>query len=323
MTAGEDHAGAPRRGAGASAAGSYSTWQQQRQEDRTAKLERRRHAKELYSHEGAPALRTSFVAYLDSLGTKDAAAAFDDTTLASLLADTEELAWFLHDEDSEDYRQRVLTFSDNVAVGSPVDPTYGDLGLFNTVFNVATYQMNRVARGRFLRGGIALGSLYMDDRIIVGQALVDAVLLEERVASAPRVVVAEQALVGVPTELGYYADPWSSPHNRFLIHNDDQVIVNYLGVLEEDTGWDPDSVPQGLSLHRDLVVANLEEHRTNDHIRAKYEWAADYHNWACTAFFDYPDLTLPSTAAAEERVTATFALLVPTRNSSEPPLEEY
>ncbi len=273
-----------------------------------------------YTRTTAP-LRTSFVAYLDSLGTKDAAAAFDDAALASLLADSEELAWFLHDEDSEDYRQRVLTFSDNVAVGSPVDPTYGDFGLFNTVFNVATYQMNRVSRGRFLRGGIALGPLYMDDRVIVGQALVDAVILEEQVASAPRVVVAEQALVGVSTELGYYADPWTSPHNRLLIHNDGQVIVNYLAVLEEDTGWDPDSVSRGLTLHRDLVVANLEKHRTNDRIRAKYEWAADHHNWACTAFFDYPDLALPP-AAAEDRMSATFALLVPTRNGSEPSLGE-
>lgn len=131
----------------------------------------------------------------------------DDEGLRDLLRDSEELAWFLHDEPAETYRRRTLSFSDNVVVGSPVDASYGDGGLFNLVFNVACYQLNCVVRGRFLRGGIARGPLYVDDRHVVGQALVQAVLLEEYEADAPRVLVDENSVAAVDAELKFYADP--------------------------------------------------------------------------------------------------------------------
>jgi hypothetical protein len=45
--------------------------------------------------------------------------------------------------------------------------------------------MNLAVRGRFLRGGITQGLLYMNDRVAMGLALVEAVWLEETVASYP------------------------------------------------------------------------------------------------------------------------------------------
>ena len=209
-----------------SAGGSYSEFLNQLEAQKQAKERLRAEARELYSEDGQPSLPESFVAYLDSLGTQEAMKSFTNDDLMSLIQDNDDLTWFLHG-DRDDYRQRFLSFSDNVAVGTPVDTSYGDGGLLNTVFSVATYQLNRVVRGRFLRGGIARGLLYMDDRHAVGPALVEAVLVEEKLAIYPRVIVTDEAMRDVGVELAYYADPWESPHNRYLARDADSVFVNY------------------------------------------------------------------------------------------------
>lgn len=297
------------------AEGSYAAFRAERSERQAARKALRDEARALYSDgDGAAVLRDSFVAYLDSLGTKEAMDILDDEGLRDLLRDSEELAWFLHDEEAETYRQRTLSFSDNVVVGTPVDATYGDGGLFNLVFGVACYQLNRVVRGRFLRGGIARGPLYVDDRHVVGQALVRAVLLEEHEADVPRVLVDEGAMAGVAVELGYYRDPWEAPHNRYLARDGDRVFVNYLAVVEEDTVWRLEAVDEGLVAHRERVAEGLQRHEDNAKVRAKYVWAAKYHDWICSDFFDRPEHRVGYLLKATEQERASsFGLLVPTR----------
>lgn len=291
---------------------SYTDFLAERERQRETRKARREAARSLYSDDGGlPVLRASFAAYLDSLGTKEASSRMTNEDLRLTLQDSEDLAWFLHDEEREEHRQRVLSFSDNVVVGSPVDDSYADGGLFNTVFSVALYQLNRVMRGRFLRGGITRGPLYMDDRHAIGDALVQAVLLEERTAVYPRVLVGLDAMEGVPEEVALSGEPFFSPHNRYLCVNGDQIVVNYLAGLEEDSDFEPDAVERGLSVHRDHIVSNLRQHAANSGVRDKYAWAALYHNWVCAEFFDRQDLKVTEAASFTELAEAsTFGLLV-------------
>lgn len=141
-------------------------------------------------------MKESYVVYLDSLGTKDRMADLDDTKLP---ADLELLShrWFLQHEDGEADYQRFLSFTDNVVVGTPVvTDRYGErgYGLGMLLNSVGAYQMNMTARGEFIRGAVSRGPLYMDDRTVTGSALVDAVILEEGVASYPRVVLSQSCV---------------------------------------------------------------------------------------------------------------------------------
>jgi len=84
-----------------------------------------------------------------------------------------------------------------VVVGTPVvTDRYGErgYGLGMLLNSVGAYQMNMTARGEFIRGAVSRGPLYMDNRTVTGSALVDAVILEEGVASYPRVVLSQSCV---------------------------------------------------------------------------------------------------------------------------------
>ena len=98
----------------------------------------------------------------------------------------------LHDPDWDVEFQRLLSFSDNLILGIPmVEEDLGAYGLGLFLDSVASYQLNMALAGRFVRGGIALGNLYIDNSFVTGEALVHAVQLEENVAIFPRVVLSE------------------------------------------------------------------------------------------------------------------------------------
>jgi hypothetical protein len=235
---------------------------------------------------GEPMLRESIVLYVDELGTTEALANLTDADLGQVTKDHVELGWFLHSSDAESF-QRSVRFSDNTVVGAPVTDS-DDGGAFHQIFSAATYQCNLVMRGRFLRGGIARGPLYIADSYVTGAGLVMAVKLEELTAVFPRVVIERRLIEGILRETMPEADPFDSPANRFvLVDADGELFVNYLAALAEDeediAGW--------LRTHRDVIEQNLALHGKNERVRRKYAWVAQYHNWACSErFFNLPDL---------------------------------
>jgi len=78
----------------------------------------------------------------------------------------------------DDCYYAVKVFTDNIVVGYPLRRPgfdYGEpeLGDIMSAFN--ELQVALAMEGFFLRGGIALGELYMDDDIVFGDALLEAV----------------------------------------------------------------------------------------------------------------------------------------------------
>lgn len=239
---------------------------------------------------GQPVLRESIVLYVDELGTAASLAKMTDADLSSVLQDHSDVGWFLHSTDMDEF-QRSAPFSDNTVVGAPLTDA-DDGGAFPQVFSAATYQLNLAVRGRFLRGALATGPLYIADGFVTGQGLVDAVKLEENEAVFPRVIIQRKLWYGFIRESLPYADPYTSPENRYvLLDADGELFVNYLGALSEDDY--EGAVENGLQLHRDVVAAKLDEYRTNERVRRKYAWVALYHNWICSeAFYNLPDLMI-------------------------------
>jgi hypothetical protein len=151
------------------------------------------------------------------------------------------------------------------------------------------FQLTMIEAGFFLRGGVAVGDLYVDRDIVFGAGLLEAVQAEKSQARDPRIVLAPSAVEAVDLHLGAYENPDSAPHNRELVRDaDGQVFVNYLDavlIAEQEHGPFFDS----LLAHKREVERGLETHRANPRIWSKYQWCATYHNYFCSLRAQYFD----------------------------------
>jgi hypothetical protein len=168
-----------------------------------------------------------------------------------------------------------------------------------------------ISHGFFLRGGVAIGDLYMDRDIVWGSGLLRAYELESQIGGPPRLLLGSLAdnssdvtlLQQVFYQLGHYSDPRSSPHNaELLIDVSDRVVfVDYLRVAfehEDDAGgesWDHSAI----RAHRDVVEARLREYSHEPKVHAKYQWVGHYHNFRCDEY---------GSALEEERVDPSLLL---------------
>ncbi len=173
---------------------------------------------------------------------------------------------------------QLKAFTDNVVLGHPIRRD-GEAELGEVMSDVALLQIGLAHEGFFLRGGIAVGDLYMDEDIVFGVGLLDAYEAEQD-ADAPRVVLAESAVHLVRQHLKYYASVEISPQNRdLLIDEDNRVFVNYLSRSWPNHTEAP--LFDWLTEHRDVLVGKLDRHRAEPHVWAKYAWVARYHNYFC------------------------------------------
>ena len=277
----------------------YRSFQRRQRERKRYDRLLRDEYRSLYSNDaGEAVLRESIVAYIDDLGTKSRVASLTDGSLREGIAHLERLRHFLDGRwgTSLNSHRRLLSFSDNVVVGSPLDPTVDDAGVMDLVSSVVAYQCNMTARhGRFLRGGIALGPLYIDDRLVIGQGLVDAVFIEEHNAVYPRVLVAPDAVqLTIDSDKRWKRHKSSSgAYLWLLVDEDDWYFLDYLRAGEADEL--PGQAEEAMTEHRARVVSGLAAHSAPGRIRDKYVWAAHYHNYVASERFP-SEASFPITA---------------------------
>ena len=274
---------------------------------RAAKARRKRESegRALYRDDhGQPVMRPSFVVYLDELGTSARLPGMTSDDLREDLDAYDALRWMLHDEKTEwdSESQRTLYFSDNLVIVAPCDPHLNDddFGLFYKVFSAACYQLNMSIRGRYLRGGIAVGDAYADHSFVTGPAHLQAVVMEENEAKNGRVLLDDKCVQLARAEVanGGYASSGDSAYATFLLVDaDDRVFVNYLPAANEDEWARPGVTDAGLTLHRHRVVDALAANAGSPAVHAKYEWTAAYHNYICVEFYDRGDLVIPNVPA--------------------------
>ena len=178
-------------------------------------------------------------------------------------------------------------FTDNIVVAHPLGDPRSDLGepeLGTMLVLFADLQAKLAADGFFLRGAITVGMHYQDRDIAYGRALLEAVDLDKS-GGPPRLVIGPSLEPLIAEQLSWYSGP--SPHSRLLLEDpcDDRLFVNYLGVAFEHFPDDP--IDQALlSAHRKRVRKGLRAFGSGSRVRAKYRWAAIYHNCVCRRFAD-------------------------------------
>ena len=88
-------------------------------------------------------------------------------------------------ESEESEYKKVSTFSDSAVISYPL---HSNSSLFYLLIDVIHLQLMLGTIGVMIRGGIAIGDCYHDEKIVFGPAMNEAYRLENKVALWPRVV---------------------------------------------------------------------------------------------------------------------------------------
>lgn len=199
-------------------------------------------------------------------------------------------------------------FTDNVVVGYPLlnsDISLGEYE-FGNIFSVfAEFQVGLSMEGFLVRGGIAIGDHFMDDDIVFGDALLEAVK-KDHAGGPPRISLAPSAVEILQHHLGFYGDGKFAPqYNDLLQDIDNEIFIDYLNQAFI-------AYPEGgiffdvISSHEKTIINGLKKYKGIPDIKAKYEWAARYHNYVCTSFMEHnpiptsPDADPENASAAVE-----------------------
>lgn len=258
----------------------------------------------------------SFVCYADILGyaqlSKEALDAGKGSQFLIRLREALSSAYKRVRKHSEGLGDRtffaVKVFTDNIVVGYPITDHENNLGepeLGNILLTFAEFQAGLAMEGFFLRGGIAFGEHFMDDDIVFGDALLEAYGLD-KAGSPPRLAFTSSAVKLIRGQLGFYGEVERSPQYEELLEDADGTI--FLNYLDEAFF----AFPEGgiffelIEMHQRVVEEGLQAYRGLPGVRAKFEWAARYHNFICRDFaakhpIPYnPDADPEDALAAEE-----------------------
>jgi hypothetical protein len=244
--------------------------------------------KEIYKNEkGEKLYRKSFCVYFDILGFSEKIKNDDQDFFETYLTTLDNEVKYLNEQHDLDGSQgfksfELKIFTDNFVIGYPWYDEFGESELGDIFDAISHLQVSFALSNIFIRGAIALSDLYMDENIVLGQALLEAYNLENKLATFPRIIISEQVFDVVKKHIGFYADKKTSPQNsEYLIDIDGQVFINYLTSIVDNYHTAPDKVGELLLKHKTIIIENLNKNKENYKLLEKYQWIADYHNHFC------------------------------------------
>ncbi|MDH4162601.1 MAG: hypothetical protein OEW15_07915 [Nitrospirota bacterium] len=214
------------------------------------------------------------------------------------------------------YKKEVLAFSDCIVISIPIKSDMTETeGAFDSIMSEFTSfayaQGNSVLNGYFLRGGIDFGWWYADGDLLISPAMANAYNLE-REANVPVLMLSDQVygyfekhkhrkhysndIDPIPMTFRKYAETKSKTPKYF---------IDYLNICMQSVGWHTSmkqieeyrqatgerkseimtigyrsNAIKLLQRHRDAITT-ASKNISDTHVRAKYEWLAQYHNTIC------------------------------------------
>ena len=192
----------------------------------------------------------------------------------------------------------VKVFTDNILLGYTFDSWHAEEEFDSISDKVGIYQLLMALDNYFIRGGIAVGQLFLDDNTAFGPALLEAHRIESELASNPRILLSPEVVDLVRRQTKFYGNPSESPQNQMVLvdNTDGAVFIHYLHYVlfwnEYEDGVERAICADILAKHKDNVIRNLEIHKASPRVWAKYQWVASYHNYfceQCREFANYND----------------------------------
>lgn len=268
-----------------------------------------------YMDNGIPVLKKSYCVFMDVLGFSNLISTSSDQrnenevflqfyeTSTNILREINELSHC-------GFLMKVKIFSDNILLAAPWYTSDGESEFGLIVEAIQKYQLTMALHGYFIRGGLSVGKLFIDDSMIYGKALLDAYNLESKVASDPKVVISDEAFNIFRRHTGYYATPEYSPQNSdIVVDADKRGFINYLQalILEDHDGEYIHTA--SLLLHKEKILEALNSNSENIKIWYKYHWLCDYHNYFCDSVSDFRGF-IPECKIQESKYKRIFSPFV-------------
>lgn len=181
----------------------------------------------------------------------------------------------------------IKVFTDNIIIGVPAEPDgvpgHGEGELKDLCDAFSEFQLGLALEGFLVRGGIAYGAHYMDEDIVFGDALLEAVK-QDKSGGPPCITLTSSAVQMIHGHMGSYGyDGMTPQHHEYLHDSDGALFVDYLRnafCLFPDVPLDIDVIVG----HKQTIVDGLLRNKSTPGVRSKYEWAARYHNFSCREF---------------------------------------
>lgn len=183
----------------------------------------------------------------------------------------ERVALSLPSEQRIDFR--VQSISDAVAISTRCT----EVALLSLIISVEALVCSLLREGYFTRGAICKGKLYHDDKMVFGDALIQAHALESQIVRYPRIMIAKSVVDDVRE------NNMSSVESRITNGDDGPSYVHVLRRLEEalqEVKANPDDSKR-LSIYsemRDEIIRNFSESVDTPRHFEKAQWFADYWN---------------------------------------------
>jgi len=245
--------------------------------------------------DGKPELRLSVVCHADILGyrerlTEAVKNGTERELLVTLVNAIDESYGFLRkladpagfgDQDS----YAVKVFSDNIAVGYPVSSRGGGMHELASALDLVSFVQSVMASYGFLmRGGLAIGSHYMDENIVFGGAFLEAVE-KDTSGTFPRIVLtADTREIALRYLKRYQVPMMPQEWGKYLLEDTDgSYFISYLDAAFSAFP-DGDVCTTLLQEHKKTVERGLQENVETSSVWSKYAWAARYHNFVCREF---------------------------------------
>jgi hypothetical protein len=245
---------------------------------RNREVERRERFFNMYRKDGKPHFYPSFIVFADLLGIRNwIRSSEDDEEMLSTIASALETAAPMLEEGVWSYFRY---YSDCVSLITPVtfdDDESHESEFGEIVTGLGCWQAMMVIQGVPVRGGLAFGNMYVDERSLFGKPHVTAYDIEQEVAVVPRICLCPASVELLGKQMEYYAVGYESPQERdVLLDVDGHAFVNYLNACH---GYFHERETELLEPHRNLIEGRLSSNESR--VREKYLWMRDYHNWIC------------------------------------------
>jgi len=250
------------------------------------------HEKDDYLEAGKPVHRLSYCAFLDVLGFSERIrSSYKDKTANKLLQEFHAIFDRRINRLKSEVDESLLyfkSFSDNVLLAHPrfSEDMESELGFI--LWSISEYQFEMASKGFFIRGGLSVGPLFVDDNSVYGEALIDAYELESKVAVNPIVILCKNTMKLVDKHIGYYHGEVAPQVRHVLVNADGRYFINYLSecIVETDDGEELDS--KSLKKHKEQIEHALIQYAAQPAVFAKFSWLATYHNYFCDSVSSYP-----------------------------------
>lgn len=248
--------------------------------------------KDAYLEAGKPVHRLSYCAFLDVLGFSERIRASHKNKSADRLLQEFHAIFKKRisrlESDVDESLLYFKSFSDNVLLAHPrfSEDMESEFGFI--LWSISEYQFEMALQGFFIRGGLSVGPLFVDDNSVYGEALIDAYHLESKVAIYPIVVLCDNTMKLVDKHVGYYHGEAAPQVRDVLVNADGRYFINYLSecILPTDDG---DSVDiNSLQKHKDQIESALAQYGGQPAVFAKFSWLAAYHNYFCDSVSSHP-----------------------------------